>query len=124
MNKDFGRELNKDDYLEQLIYVNQPVTNLVADILAKSKTPPIIVLQGDHGFRFLQGTNQTSEAMTILNAYHLPGAQPDWVYEGTTPVNSFRMIFNHYFGTHYSYHPDVQLGDKDPLPTVQKKDRP
>ena len=76
------------------------------------------------GFRSLQGTNRTNEATTILNAYHLPGAQPDWVYEGTTPVNSFRMIFNYYFGTHYSYHPDVQLGDKDPLPTVQKKDLP
>lgn len=116
LNKGFGRELNKDDYLEQLIYVNQLVTNLVTDILAKSKTPPIIVLQGDHGFRFLPGPNKTNEATTILNAYHLPGAQPGWVYEGITPVNSFRMIFNHYFGTSYSYHPDVQLTDKDAPP--------
>ena len=119
LNKGFGRELNKDDYLEQLIYVNQLVTNVVTDILAKSKTPPIIVLQGDHGFRFLPGPNKTNEATTILNAYHLPRAQPDWVYEGITPVNTFRMIFNHYFDTHYFYHPDVQLTDKDQPPGKQ-----
>lgn len=122
VNKGLGRKYNKDDYLEQLIYANQLVTNVVADILAKSKTPPIIVLQGDHGFRYLPGTNQTNEAMTILSAYHLPGAQPGWVYEGITPVNSFRMIFNHYFGTQYFYHPDVQLTEKDQPPGRQLKD--
>ena len=122
LNTGFGRELNKDDYLEQLIYVNQLATNLVSNILSKSKRPPIIVLQGDHGFRSLPGTNRTSEAMTILNAYHLPGAQPDWVYEGITPVNSFRMIFNHYFGTHYTYHPDVQIFDNQRPPGRAPKD--
>ena len=47
--------------------------------------------------------------MTTLNAYHLPGAKKDWFYDGITPVNSFRLVFNHYFGTHYSYLPDRQI---------------
>ena len=98
------------------------MTNVVSEILAKAKTPPIIILQGDHGFRAVPGTNMTTEAMTILNAYHLPGAQPGWVYEGITPVNSFRMIFNRYFGTHYSYLPDLQLPDKDRSSGAPAKD--
>ena len=122
VNKGFGRDLNKDDYLEQLIYANQLVTNVVADILAQSKTPPIIVLQGDHGFRFLPGAERTNEAFSILNAYHLPGAQPGWVYEGITPVNSFRMIFNHYFGSSYEYRPDAQLSVTDEPPGPRLKE--
>ena len=115
-------EPDKNAYLEQLLYVNQLVTNVVSDILTRSKTPPIIVLQGDHGFRYLPDANRSLEAPTILNAYHLPGGRPDWVYQGITPVNSFRMIFNHYFGTHYDYLPDVQLSvtDEPPGPRLKK----
>ena len=104
------------DYLEQLIYVNQLVTNVVGEIRSKSKTPPIIILQGDHGFRFLPEPNQRESASKILNAYYLPGGQREWVYEGITPVNSFRMIFNHYFGAHYPRQRDEFYHGSDTLP--------
>jgi len=105
------------EYLDQLIFVNGIITNLVSDIIAHSPAPPIIVLQGDHGYRYLRPPDQSKEATTILNAYYLPGSQPDWVYPGITPVNTFRMIFNHYFAAQYKYVPDRWFLDADVLST-------
>ncbi len=96
-----------EDYLRQLIYANTLITNAVAGILKNSQSPPIIIIQGDHGYRSLPGPHRVEEAVTILNALCLPGFREDWLYPGITPVNTFRVIFNHYFGQHYSYLPDV-----------------
>jgi hypothetical protein len=100
-------EAGPEEYLGQLIYENTLITNAVAGILKNSKTPPIIILQGDHGYRNIPGPHRSEEAVTILNALYLPGSEADWLYSGITPVNTFRLIFNHYFGQHYSYLPDV-----------------
>ena len=39
------------------------------------------------------------EKMRILNAYYLPGVDRSALYESITPVNTFRLIFNLYFGS-------------------------
>lgn len=104
-----ARELNKENYLEQLIYANQLLTNTVTAILAKSKMPPLIIIQGDHGVRWVLGKDGAPEETTILNAYYLPNGKPDWIYPGITPVNTFRMVFNRYFGASYPYLPDRQF---------------
>jgi hypothetical protein len=38
------------------------------------------------------------DRMAILNAYFLPGDGERQLYSAITPVNSFRVIFNRYFG--------------------------
>jgi hypothetical protein len=63
----------------------------------------------------LPGPHRTEEGTTILNALYLPGAEADWLYPGITPVNTFRLIFNHYFGQHYSYLPDVVPSQESPV---------
>jgi hypothetical protein len=37
--------------------------------------------------------------MAILNAYRLPGDGVEKIYPSITPVNSFRVVFDTYFGT-------------------------
>ena len=39
------------------------------------------------------------ERISIFNAYYLPGHALQFLYDSITPVNSFRIIFDHYFGT-------------------------
>jgi hypothetical protein len=39
--------------------------------------------------------------MRIFNAYYLPEGGQDLLYESITPVNSFRLIFNHYFDANF-----------------------
>lgn len=94
-------------YLGQLIYENTLLTNIISAILKNSEMPPIIVLQGDHGFRNLTNQYRQQEATTILNALYLPGSKAEWLYPGITPVNTFRVIFNHYYAEHYAYLPDI-----------------
>ena len=110
------------DYLGQLIYENSLITNAVAGILKNSETPPIIILQGDHGYRALPGPHQAQEAATILNALCLPGSEADWFYPGLTPVNTFRLIFNHYFGEHYCFLPDVVPSEVSPVASGPQND--
>jgi hypothetical protein len=89
---------DKAAYLAQVRYVDQQMIGLVDALRSGSATPPIIIIQGDHGFRYLPGAEGTEEATSILNACFLPAGGAQALYPGITPVNVFRVILNHYFG--------------------------
>jgi len=92
-----------DGYRAQVAYVNTLLEEAIDRILAASETPPVIIIQADHGpgayFRWnsLEKSNLT-ERLSILNAYYFPGGDEGWLYPSITPVNSFRVLFNRYFG--------------------------
>lgn len=91
-------EMVKEGYLGNLEYINMRVDALIDGILSKSDIPPIIILQGDHGLWWVEEQTQHYE---ILNAYYLSDGGSTLLYNSISPVNSFRVIFNHYFGTDY-----------------------
>lgn len=86
----------KIGYINQLQFINTKMLEMIDTILADSKTPPIIIIQGDHG-PWLQPDPQR---FFILNAYYLPDHKTD-LYPTISPVNSFRLVFNDYFGGNY-----------------------
>jgi hypothetical protein len=93
-------------YNEQVMYVNQLLRKTIDAILDNSKTRPIIILQADHGPGMLlnwESDQETciKERTSILNAYYLPLQGRDNMYDSITPVNSFRVLFDNYFGTHF-----------------------
>jgi hypothetical protein len=97
----------KARYIDQLIYTNRLLLEAIDHILENSERPPVILLQADEG-PFTQesemreppewGTDTLQTRLGILNAYHLPGVSHEALYPGISPVNSFRMVFNEYFG--------------------------
>lgn len=90
-------------YVDQVIYADQRYLTIIKDILAQSKTPPIIILQGDHAYGWeRKGIN----AFKIINAYYLPGNGKDFIYPSITPVNTFRILLTHYFGQNFPVIPD------------------
>jgi len=104
---------------DQLIATNNMIMNLIDELLSHSEVPPIIILQADEGSRparylinppeFIwdEATEaEWREKYGILNAYYLPDVDNDVLYPSITPVNSFRLIFNLYFGTKFEFLPD------------------
>ncbi len=106
------------NYLNQLQCTNTKITHIINEILQKSKTPPVIVLQSDEGpFPMIRPISldqawekaddiALKEKFPILNAYYFPNASTEELYNSITPVNSFRVLFNTYFGTNYDLLPD------------------
>jgi tetratricopeptide (TPR) repeat protein len=93
-------------YIDQLIYVNNKITSAIEGILAQSQYPPIIIIFGDHGPRSTlvwhnPDNTYMKECMSILNAYYLPNGGDVDLYDDITPVNTFRIILNRYFGANY-----------------------
>ena len=98
-------------YVEQLQYLNTRLEEIIATILAKPGTPPVIILQADHGprstFTWENPSSQgIHETFSIFNTYCFPGRSYDSLYPGISPVNSFRVLFNLYFGTNNPLMPD------------------
>jgi hypothetical protein len=85
-----------DGYTDQVEFISREIIRSIERLLDESPTPPIIILQGDHGPWKQQGENRVS----ILNAYYLPGHQ-NTIHSGISPVNSFRTVFNEYFNAEY-----------------------
>jgi len=92
-------------YRDQAIYISNRMKEIVPKIIASSTTPPIIVIQGDHGPTI---PSSPQHRMKNLNVYYLPDADAP-VYSTITPVNTFRIIFNTYFGQNLPLLEDVSL---------------
>ena len=99
-----GLDEYRNGYVNQVIFINREILNVVSDILANSKTPPIILIMGDHGpaseFTWhLDAPGCVWERTSNLYALLLPGHESDGtLYSSMTPVNTFRVIFDTYFG--------------------------
>jgi hypothetical protein len=81
-------------YRSEVDYLNRRMQEILQRLLTDSAVPPIIILQADHGHDMAS----PQDRMAILNAYFLPGDGSDQPYPGITPVNTFRLVFNRYFG--------------------------
>ena len=110
-----GAWLPKSKFIGQLIYVNKWIEKIINTIILTSSEQPIIILQGDHGPSTTPRSKKLSklnlrEKMNILNAYYLPGINyKEDLYPTISPVNSFRLIFNLYFGANLKMLPDTSF---------------
>lgn len=103
------QEQNGDAYFNQLSYVNQRVLSIVTDIIENSDEPPIIVIQADHG---PTEVDYSPARVNILNAYYLPNGGEQMLYSTITPVNTFRLILDTYFGSDYGLLEDASYFSK------------
>ena len=104
--EDYARQ-----YVDQVAFINRRLRAAVDDILRTADRPTVIIIQADHGPRstlkweHVQDSCVT-ECMSILNAYYVMGEKPVGLHDRISPVNSFRMLLNHVFGTNYKLLPD------------------
>jgi hypothetical protein len=107
-------------YLEQLKYTNTAMLQMIDRLLAgPEETDPIVVIQSDEGphpvrleqdedaFEWPDATDaELGGKFRILDAVYLPGEGPDAHLESFTPVNTFRIVFDRYFGADLPLLPD------------------
>jgi hypothetical protein len=105
--------LNKTAYIDQLIWVNKSMMQVVDRILEEDNGNSVIVMQSDHGSQFSDTGNvvpyggDPSEVLAfersgILNGIRLPNScNSDSLYRSITPVNTFRLIYDQCLGTDF-----------------------
>jgi len=91
--------LYRQRFIDQTIFINSQVLQLVDRILAQPGDP-VIILQGDHGV-----PSSGIWATAILYAIYLPGEEGT-LYSLETPVNTFRLVFNQLFDAGLPLSPD------------------
>lgn len=93
--EDLRQPFLRDEYAEQVEFLNERLDRLVDALIAESDQVPIIVLQGDHGpMMTLDGPATTAwwERHAILNAILVPESFRASLYPSISPVNTFRVI--------------------------------
>ena len=106
------------------------VGSLVDTLLAKSRTPPVILVQSDHGHGGIAldpiiGKNapldrlspgQLRERTNVFAAYYLPDGGDRLVHDSISAINVLPMVFNHYLGTTIPLKPDGSYWSEFGLP--------
>jgi len=110
-----------ENYRRQARFVNRRVIEVLDRILANPARPRVVIVQGDHGPGSRWDTESLAatcldERVSILNAYYFPDRDYRRLYPEISPVNSFRVVLNQYFGAAYDLLPDRSFyssGSKD-----------
>jgi len=117
-NGNYTLEKYQQGYRDAVPFDDQELEKTISTLISNSTRPVVIVLQTDTGPWFTRGPDQ----FTILNAYFMPD-QTDQLYPGISPVNSFRVILNSYFGANLPllkdqsyYSPIPYIYDFSPVP--------
>jgi hypothetical protein len=100
------------NYIRQLKFLNKRLKEIVENIITNSYPKPIIIIQSDEG-HYPSGYSYKERSLSkysddklrhkfgIFNAFYFPDANTEQLYPAITPVNSFRLLFNLYFGQDY-----------------------
>jgi hypothetical protein len=99
VNNLYSDEDFQQGYSSAVAYIDRRMLEIIPKIIQSSKTPPIIILAGDHGVG--DSTNVTKN----LEAIYISEAQAPF-YASVTPVNIFRVLFNSYFNGNFELLPD------------------
>lgn len=102
----YPEDKSRNGYRDNAIFIDQAIIPILRAILAQSETPPVIILMGDHGPPATKFTSPETR-MKNLNALYVNSNAKSKLYDSMTPVNSFRIILDEYFGSEYPLLEDV-----------------
>ena len=96
----------KQQFLQQLQFANKKSIKLIDKILENEKQS-IIIIQSDHGSAFDVNLHDPTDddvhqRLSNINAIYFPDEKPrEILMNDPTNVNTFRIVFNSYFGSDY-----------------------
>ncbi|AEV98519.1 hypothetical protein A4D02_21795 [Niastella koreensis] len=99
----------KKDYLDQVIYTQRVVKDVIKTIFDKDTLNKIVIVEGDHGFRDYGDSSKIGRFFENLNAIYFYDKNYTALYNSMTPVNTFRVVLNQYFNEKLKYLPDTSI---------------
>jgi|GEM_PF-1373693 len=105
-------------FRDQLIYLNKRILQSVTEILKRAKRPTVIIIQSDHGERFLApiwlGRKNKHHTKTLnFNAIYFPDQQYDDISDDLNNVNTFRIVINHFLNGTFKMLPKQSYANID-----------
>ena len=96
INNHLTPDEEKKGYWEEILYVNKRIGNISDALIQHSKKPLVIIIQGDHGYRFYDDTKKQDEFPNFFAVYF---SSKDYrqVPDTLSNVNLFRAVMNTYF---------------------------
>lgn len=100
----------KQGFIDQVAYANRIIEDVVTALLSDERRRPIILIQADEGpfpsrnskIPWQDAPAEELRVKTgILNAYYFPNQDYRLLHDDITPVNSYRILFNTYFGARF-----------------------
>ena len=98
-----NRQYDIEGYINNTKFINSRLTDVLREIIANSQTPPIILIQGDHGYQL------PAIRFDILNAYYFPDQNYAALYPTISPVNTFRVVLNTFFDEEFQLLKDQSI---------------
>jgi hypothetical protein len=93
--------VDKKHIISYLKYTNRIILQIVNKINKESNGQAVIILQSDHGFPTFLGSAKERESYYMnFTAIHLPGGDNKPLPDSITMINTFPVIFNHFFKAH------------------------
>jgi hypothetical protein len=84
---------NTKNYVRYIKYANTLLLTLVDEIIRYNRTPPIIILMSDHGYRCFPGDERDYKFINFFSVY-LPNKNYARFNDSQLNVNVFRTLFN------------------------------
>jgi hypothetical protein len=87
----------KQGYLGQVKYCNKLLQQLIPLVNKNSGGEKVVIIEGDHGFREYSSKLDRNKEFMNLNGCFFSDTSYHGFYNGVSPVNTFRIVFNKYF---------------------------
>lgn len=95
----FGPAMIKDKerFKNYVAYSNAHISQLLTRVLTQTNGQAVIIILSDHGINDLPGSRK-EDAFSNYSAFYFPDGNYHQLYTGMSNVNTFRVLFNKYFG--------------------------
>jgi hypothetical protein len=88
---------SRERFANYIGYTNKKLLQVVDSLKAHHNGKAIILIQSDHGLNDIAGSWKT-DAFRNYGAFYFPNQDYRLLYDSMSNVNTFRVLFNTYFG--------------------------
>lgn len=100
VGKQEGRT-KQDAYLEHLIYGDKLIADFLDTWIPTLSAPSIVIIQGDHGFRFLENSDtRPIEAHSILNTWYITHQDYSSLSDSISSLDTYQIVLDVFLSPH------------------------